>query len=192
MPGLVGRDPKEAFSQFRDHLAALLNKTVTDARLSLVHLYGRDRAQISFRENNEAIVAPLRNVNDLFLYIGQTLRVSQQPDKTWKLRTTEYRYRIQGTQDIKDDDCLRWEYVSREVRDNAYCRHHLHLQGDYELGDRRRVPLADVHIPTGWVTVEEIIRFMITDLKVPSKSGDWEKLLCDSEAQFRAWTSRDI
>lgn len=192
MPGLIGRDPTEAFDEFRAHLSRLLNRTITDAPLSLRELRGEGRALISFRKNDLAVAAPIRHTDDFFLYIGQNLRVAQQADKTWRLRTTRYMYRIQATQDPQDDDCLRWEYVSREERNDGYCRHHLHMQGEYELGPKRRIHLADAHIPTGWVTIEEIIRFLITDLGVPSKSDDWEKLLLESEAKFREWTGRDI
>lgn len=116
--------------------------------------------------------------------------MAQQPDRSWKLRTVEYRYRVQGTPDLNDEDCFRWEYVAREIRDSQHCRHHLHLQGDYTLGPWRTVPLARVHLPTGWVTVEEIIRFLITELGVPPKEPRWEDLLRESEEHFKTWTSR--
>jgi hypothetical protein len=92
---------------------------------------------------------------------------------------------------LEDEDCLRWEYVSRETRDTGHCRHHLHLQGEYTLGTRRTIPLAQVHIPTGWVTLEEIIRFLITDLGVKPKEQDWENSLRESEELFKQWTSRE-
>ncbi len=191
MPGLTGRDPKEVFETFRDHLGRLLNRTITDAPLSLIHARNEDRAQVAFRRGQASIAAPVFT-NDLFLYIGQVLRVAQQRDGSWKLRTVQYRYRIQGSAGLEDEDCLRWEYVSREVRDTAHCRHHLHLQGEYTLGPRRTIPLAKVHIPTGWVTVEEIIRFLITELDVRPKEQGWEKLLRESEEAFKQWTARDI
>lgn len=191
MAGLSGRDPKQAFDKFRDHLATLLNRTITDARLALIHIRNEDRAQISFRLGRVPIAAPVF-ANDLFLYIGQVLRVKQQPDRTWTLRTVEYRYRVQGTADVNDEDCIRGEYVAREIRDTKHCRHHLHMQGEYTLGAGRTVPLARVHLPTGWVTIEEIIRFLITELDVRPKERDWEQLLRDSEEQFKRWTGRDI
>jgi hypothetical protein len=191
LPGLQGRDPKEVFDEFRDYLASVLNKTVTDARLSLVHARNSDRAELSFRKSEASICAPVL-APDLFLYIGQILRVTQQPDRSWRLRTVQYRYRIQGTDNPNDEECLRWEYVAREVRDAGHCRHHLHLQGEYTLGPRRSIGLADAHIPTGWVTIEEIIRFLITDLAVRPKEAQWEQLLRDSEEQFRSWTGRDV
>ena len=124
--------------------------------------------------------------------MGQTLRVAKIADKQWKLRTVGYRYRIQGSAGIEDEDCLRWEYVAREMRDSAHCRHHLHLQGEYELGQRRTIPLAKVHIPTGWVTVEEIIRFLITELEVKPRDDKWERLLLESEEKFKEWTAREV
>lgn len=186
MPGLTGRDPKEAFDKFREHLARLLNQTVTDARLSLLHVRDEDRAQLSFRQGLTPIAAPV--ATDLFLYVGQTLRAARQSDKTWLLRTVSYRYRVQGTPDISDDDCLRWEYVAREIRDTGHCRHHLHLQGEYTLGPRRTIALERVHLPTGWVTVEEIIRFLVTELEVRPKDRNWDDLLQQSESLFRQWT----
>ncbi|MEP6644319.1 MAG: hypothetical protein ABJA69_07465, partial [Acidobacteriaceae bacterium] len=93
---------------------------------------------------------------------------------------------------IEDEDCLRWEYVSREKRDTEHCRHHLHLQGEDTLGPRRTIPLAKVHIRTGWVTVEEIIRFLITEFYVNPKEENWDKQLRSSEDLFKQWTSRDL
>ena len=89
MPGLIGSDQSEVFTTFRDHLAALLNGTVTDARLSLIHVRNTDHAQVTFRRNSLAITAPV--AADLFLYVGQTLRVAKIADQRWKLRTVGYR-----------------------------------------------------------------------------------------------------
>jgi len=191
LPGLIGRDPKEAFDLLRNHLAVLLNGTITDARLSLIHLRNEERAQISFRQGQISIAAPVF-ANDLYLYIGQNLRVTRQLDRTWKLRTVEYRYRVQGTPGLEDDDCLRWEYVAREIRDTKHCRHHFHLEGEYTLGPRRVIPLHEVHLPSGWVTIEEIIRFLITEVGVRPKDPRWETLLQESEEVFKRWTGRDI
>jgi hypothetical protein len=190
LPGLLGREPKEVFENFREHIGRVLNKTVTDARLSLIHKRGSTQAMLSFRQGDLPTAVPVF-AKDVFLYVGQTLRVNQEPDKSWKLRTVQYRYRVQATQRMDDDDCFRWEYVAREIRPSQLCRHHLHLAGQYEMGPHL-IPLADVHIPTGWVTVEEIIRFLITEFRVGAKTEDWEAVLNDSESLFKQWTSREI
>lgn len=185
MPGLIGRDPKEAFDTFRDHIAGILNKTITDSRLSLVHRH--NSAEIAFRHENVAFAAPLF-ARDLFLSIGQKLRVDLQSGGTWRLKTLQYTYRIQGAD---EKNCLRWEYVSRDVRDKLFCRHHFQAPIRYQLAGKN-LSLEEVHLPTGWVTIEEIIRFLIVELGVAAKAAGWDGILRQSEQQFRNWTERSI
>ncbi len=49
--------------------------------------------------------------------------------------------------------------------------------------------LNKLHISTGWVTVGEIIRFLIHELKVKPRSANWDELLHESEDTFRMLTS---
>jgi hypothetical protein len=187
VPGLIGRNPKEAFDKFRDHVAGVLNRTVTDTRLALIHLRDSPSAEITFRSGTEAIAAPLFG-NDLFLWAGQELRVDPLQDGSWKLRTVRYTYRIQGPD---ESNCLRWEYVSREIRDDLFCRHHLQAPFSYQLGGKL-LSFQNAHIPTGWVTIEEIIRCLIVDLGVRAKANNWDQILRESEEKFREWTARSI
>jgi hypothetical protein len=187
----VGRTPKEVFETFRAHISGLLNRTVTDTRLALVQPEKQPtRAFVDFKRSNEPIAAPLFK-KGLFLYIGQVLIVEQQQDKTWKLKTTQYAYRIQASDNPKDNDCLRWEYVSRKVRDKQHCRNHFQTPITFSLG-KQKISLEDSHLPTGWVTIEEIIRFLITDMGVPPKQDGWDDELKLSEAKFREWTAREL
>lgn len=191
MAGLIGRTPREVFLNFHDHIQGLLNRTITDARLSLLHSEKHQtRASVDFRRNNEPIAAPLFKPG-IFLYIGQFLIVQQQPDKTWKLKTTQYKYRIQATDDPKDNQCLRWEYVSPKIRDKQLCRNHFQVPLNFQLG-KQTVSLEDSHLPTGWVTIEEIIRFLIMDLDVAPKQDDWDTQLQNSEKKFKEWTGRSL
>lgn len=50
--------------------------------------------------------------------------------------------------------------------------------------------LEKLHIATGWVTIEEVIRFLIHELKVRAKNSDWDARLRASEEKFRKWTYR--
>jgi len=48
------------------------------------------------------------------------------------------------------------------------------------------VSLNDLHLPTGWVTIEEVIRFCIVDLGVPTNPAhDWDAVLEASYQTFR-------
>jgi hypothetical protein len=52
--------------------------------------------------------------------------------------------------------------------------------------------LEDLHLPTGWITVEEIIRFLICDFGVRPKSKNWDVILQNSEDLFKKWTAMRI
>jgi hypothetical protein len=87
---------------------------------------------------------------------------------------------------------VRFEYVSRHT-DPAfrYPRHHVQFHRDYD-GVRGDFSPHKFHIPTGWVTIEEVIRFLITDLGVPPLIENWDEELRRSEEQFREWTGREV
>lgn len=54
------------------------------------------------------------------------------------------------------------------------------------------VNLEGLHIPTGWVTIEELIRFLIHEFDIQSHNENWDSILKESEAMFREWTDRSI
>jgi hypothetical protein len=58
-------------------------------------------------------------------------------------------------------------------------------------GNRRTLDAEELHIPSGWITAEEVIRFLIHELRVKPKSRNWDELLRESEEQFGRWTGRD-
>jgi hypothetical protein len=47
-----------------------------------------------------------------------------------------------------------------------------------------------LHVPTGWVTIEEVIRFLIQELHVTPLSQNWDAILRESEQSFRERTAR--
>jgi hypothetical protein len=49
------------------------------------------------------------------------------------------------------------------------------------------VTLARLHIPTGRVAFEEVVRLLITELRVEPNRDDWREILRDSEDRFREY-----
>lgn len=49
---------------------------------------------------------------------------------------------------------------------------HLHLRGDVA-----GISFAKVHLPTGPITLQELLRFVIVDLNVAPRRDDWEHVL---------------
>ena len=94
----------------------------------------------------------------------------------------EYRYALTlGTraQAINVEPLFRWEYV-RDTRGGTWCRHHLQGTVVVDLGANRRVQMNQWHLPTGYTTLEDVIRFCIVDLALRRSLGigigDWKKL----------------
>jgi hypothetical protein len=192
MPGLTGRNPDEVFEKFTTHLGQLLNRTVTDAPLAYIMVSEKDnRAYVSFRRHDEQVAAPLFS-KGLYLFLGQVLTVVPEGAE-WRLKTLAYRYWIQGDDDKNSDSWFfRFEYNSPTIKPMLNPRHHLHLPCTMQCG-ADEIHLRDVHVPTGWVTVEEVIRFLVNELGVHCKARvAWDRLLLASEAKFREWTTRTI
>jgi hypothetical protein len=191
MPGLTGRNPDEVFGKFTTHLARLLNRTITDAPLSYLMVSEKEnRAYISFRHHDAQVAAPLFS-HDLFLFLGQVVTVIQEGE-SWRLKTLQYRYWIQGDDNANTDSWFfRFEYISPKMRPMMNPRHHMHLPCTLRCG-QNDIELRQLHIPTGWVTVEEIVRFLVNEVGVRCKARTWDKILLQSEELFREWTTRTV
>lgn len=63
-------------------------------------------------------------------------------------------------------------------------RHHVQLPA-YLAAGTGQIDLDKVHLPTGWVTLEEVIRFLIAELGIEAPCGAaWPEVLSESERAF--------
>lgn len=182
---IEGDSLEEAVRAFREHLNDLLARTVTQTRLVTLPHRGRRRpasVQVAFRQGGRATEALLRTrYGPMHLYLGQRCE-SVQRDRRHRLVTAAYRYTLRA--EDQEEPLLRWEYERRWPDPDArWCRHH--LQGDVALPLGAGVSLNDLHLPTGYVTVEEVLRFCIVDLGVPPLATDWSEQLEASYALFK-------
>jgi hypothetical protein len=78
---------------------------------------------------------------------------------------------------------LRWEY-DRSTPNDRHPRHHAQMRADVTIGTGA-LDLDRAHLPTGWVTLEEVIRFLIVELEIDPPCGDkWPEELAESERRF--------
>lgn len=179
---ITGRTLHEAAQTFCDHLNRVLSTTVTQTRVVAFGPRGARRIQVTFRQAGQPIKAPLRTrFGQMGLYIGQVCD-SVIRGGLHELRTVKYTYTL--TPEGTEEPLLRWEYVKEPGPEDRWCRHH--LQGNVSLPiGRETVSLNDLHLPTGYVTIEDILRFCIVDLGIEPPSINWHEILQESYERFR-------
>lgn len=181
---IIERTPRETFDVFVDHLRGLVAATVTDRHPILELPRGSEtRVAVSFREGDQGIAIPIDTAyGRLHFYLGQALEAVPDDDG-YRLTTRQYWYRVQHEPSLTDQAIIRWEYDAATGAEK-YARHHTQIRAALPIGDGE-MDLNKAHVPTGWVTFEEVIRFLIVDLEVKPPCGDdWPERLIESERVF--------
>jgi hypothetical protein len=184
---VVGRTPEQAAANHRDAFNALLHATVTRAPLVMVKVARSGGVSpdylFEFRQGVEPSSVPLRTrFGTVGLFVGQRCAVVEEK-RRHRLYTLAYRYTL--TPAGAAEPLLRWEYVRTPVSGSKACRHHLQGTPTLALG-KHSVTLNALHLPTGFVTLEEVLRFCVVDLKVKPLARDWSERL---EASYRSFTA---
>jgi hypothetical protein len=180
---IVARTPARCFQLFEDHVRKLIAATVSDRyQVARMFVTGKTRMTLAFREHGPVAVPIKTAYGRLYFYLGQALEAVSEDGK-YRLTTQQYWYRVQEKPDLTEKARIRWEYEADTAR-NAHCRHHAQIPVTLELGSGL-LSLEDVHLPTGWVTMEEVIRFLIVELEMKPPCGTrWPKVLEESETAF--------
>lgn len=93
----------------------------------------------------------------------------------WRVRTHAYAYWVH-TLPQERYGLLNWHWHPPER-----ARPHFHLSAQIrDFGDIR-----DFHIPSGRVSFEEVVRFLIEDLRVRPQRDDWSAVLDRVESRFK-------
>lgn len=185
---IEGRSAGEVGRFFRDHLNQVLHATVTRVPLSLELAKGQRVLNLRFRASGgSAGTARLRTrYGELRLSIGQLCEAVVDDSGIHRLRTLSYRYALLPVS--PGEALLRWEYLRTIQADAQYCRHHLQGPIRLDLYDRQshdQATLQRWHLPTGWIPIEDVLRFCIVDLGVKPLSDAWEPILAESAQRFR-------
>lgn len=186
---ITGRTPQQCFNEFRDHIATLVAATLTRDQVILVRPDGNRRV-LGFHRGDLTTVPLKTRAGTLHFYLSQMLEAEKERDH-YRLRTHRYWYKLYARSGLKEQALLRWEYDSELSPDRPLqCRHHVHLDAKLPAA---ALDLDKAHLlPTGWVTIEEVIRFLIIELGVKPHCGkNWpEKLATSEEAFYARFTSK--
>jgi hypothetical protein len=134
------------------------------------------------RGNGVATAVPLdTDYGRVYMTLTQLLEAVRDGRK-YRLTTKGYAYRLLNSSEPTSDAVVRWEYVSDADRDK-WCRHHVQVAVAVALGNGA-IDLNRKHAPSGWITIEELIRFLIHDLGVTPVDDQWPAALEESEREF--------
>lgn len=178
---ILGRSPEECFKEFRKHVGQLVAATLDKRSPVSGKQIGDTNFTWSFSDG-AAVALSTKAHGKIFVYLSQALTAEKEQNQ-YRLRTAQYWYRVQATADPKEKADLRWEYNSETKRD-VHCRNHAHVNATVALGIGS-INFNKIHLPTGWVTFEEVIRFLIHEFGVVPPCGQaWPKRLLASEKAF--------
>jgi hypothetical protein len=182
---IIGRTLGDAARTFADAINRLLATTLTETRLVVVGPRDGPRVEVAFREEGgQPEWARLYTAfGAVRLFIGQNCEGIPVAEGR-QLITVKYKYMI-TLDERADAPLLRWEYERTPRRGGLYCRHHLQGPVTLDMGRAGAVSLNELHLPTGYVPIEDIIRFCIVDLGVEALSDNWDRLLRESYTRFR-------
>jgi hypothetical protein len=164
------------------HLNRVLNQTVSDSHLSVSPVTGDgdgDTFKLERLVERENVPLQLR---------GTTARLSVRQlvvVKDGRCRTKSYVYRLQADESLKSW-LMRWEYEREHPDpDYPYGLAHMHIRATSPDGTPIDAhPVDRHHIPAPQMPLEEIIRYLVADRGVKSKSKDWKAILEESAKTF--------
>jgi hypothetical protein len=180
---LPGRTPKEAQDAYlgpiRESLSCIVdlsvNHLVTSASSRLA-----SSLQLHFRN----AVAPLRGT-DLALYFEQTFHPAQDESGLFKITTDAYNYRVdRKTGRGQKEEVVSYHWHPHTTEDVQFPHLHIHVT-DHSHVNR-------VHFPTGRMSIERLIQFLVRDYNVTRRRTDWDEVISRNMETFerhRTWHS---
>lgn len=78
----------------------------------------------------------------------------------------------------KNERIIDWHYHRRQ---NQSFEAHLHVRDDAKSINH---PLVNRHVPTGWVPLDDVIKFMIEELGIAPRIPNWKEVLKDAADGF--------
>ena len=145
----------------------------------------RQLLNLNLRSSNGPGAPLATRLGKIVLFLGQICEAEERSANRFVLHTTKYRYAL--AEHSEAEAFVRWEYEKSPQGpelSGERCRHH--MQGSLTVSFRdQKHCLNDWHLPTGYVPLEEVIRFCIVDLGVKPISTDWSNVLQQSYENFR-------
>ena len=166
---MTSRIPREAVQAFLKSFQLALScvtRAVADVRGGY---YSRERPHLLTVGDLDPL--PLAGAGRLSLSIWHYYRVTEESQRPGHraVRTAGYRYALYGA-DGRAIVIYPWHPEGRSHMTTP----HLHLGAGAEVGRR---DLADAHLPTGHIVLQDVLRLAIAEFGVRPLRRDWSEIL---------------
>jgi hypothetical protein len=184
---ITGGRPYACFNEFKKHLTSLLAKTISPTAHPV--LVGGEKDELAFLEVRYGAEETIRldtRLGPMRLDLRQELLAHREKrSKPYRLKTIRYWYHLYPSDSDEGEPLIRWEYESpRALPEARHCLNHVHLDHQLACGTGT-LDLVRCHLPTAWVTIESVLRFVIHELDVQPATDTWHEELLASEQEFR-------
>ncbi len=180
-PGSLSTEAKahRTAREFADLVGRVVNTTVSPYPVAFVPLERPEfEGIVGFCPHK--VAEPMQLTNGRYLYAYQRVGL-RRPERY--LTTLEYAYTYQETEH-EDSWIFRYEYQREPHAGYPYPLAHVHVNGS-PAGYEGPKPFPDLHLPTGRVTIEAVVRHLIEEHDVPTNSSNWPTELQETEDAFR-------
>ena len=182
---LVRPTPLECFNDFTAHLHGILAATLP-TRVPLRVTYGPSKTAVAIgfaKPGVAALTTGLAGQPKVYCGVHQTL-VAAGTLGGFKLETHSYRYTLSWSADPRVQAFLRWEY-EKKFKSPPYARNHVHIAtGSVPGPGGGLLMIGNLHLPTGWTLIEDVLRFLLTDFQVKPATPRWHDTLEASREDF--------
>lgn len=178
---MPGRSPEAARKAFLEPLQRALS-CITDAKV-FVSRGTAPGAVEALALSEDPLQLASGRIGPVQFVLGHQFKLVQDGPKSWHVSTTAYRYHLR---DADGKELIGWHWHPDSKGDERL-RGNPHLHVPAGPIDRR------VHVPTGRVSIESVLRVLLTDLAVPARpahASDFASVLDECERAFiehRRW-----
>lgn len=190
---IIRNTAAECFDVWRAHISKLVCAIIpTDRQMHYAKSRGSWR-KLSFTTQGGSQAVPIQTKHGrIYLYLFQKLDTIQTLEQHQRLRVTQYNYKLYPISPKAADAeaAIRWEYEHKREPRKGECLNHVQfgriereaIQLPFGTGS---LDLNRIHTATGWVSMEQVFRFLIHELGMqPPCGNDWPGILCESERAF--------
>ena len=166
---MLGRTPAEAVAHYIDTMQQPVS-CVTNAVVGVDGGYYVSDMPHTLSLNRRHPVR-LAGTSRLWIAFRQYYRIveSELPRIRWTVIETGYEYSIMDA-DQREILAYHWHPTGR----SSFISQHIHIGHGAFL---TREELHTAHLPTGYVSLSDIIRLLIGDLRVTPRRSDWQSIL---------------